>query len=804
MNSKVLKSKLIFDHLPAYASFLLENKLSECAKIQLTYSREENIPLLKFFGSYSEKQLLDLGKKTMSELLTAFSCNQVEQFIADASANYSKNNLTTLEREEVVAEDITILSFIRRKSLRVFLSTYTTDLRIVNEISEEIDRFSAANDAAIFGAFLEIKKEETHRIHNELQQKQEDLLEAQELTEMGSFLWDMKGGRSSYTPGVMQIFEMEEVSSLDSFMQYVHGEDRAVLKKAIDSALTNDGIYECEYRFVKNHKEKRIWSRGVVTFENESPVSMKGIVMDITHKYLMVEQLRQSEQLNKQAQAVTHIGNWIWEMSTGGIYWSDELYRIYGLEPQSEVMTFERWFDMIHPDDREKRLSEIKKSMSTLEVSDYTMRIMAADGNVKVLRGKGEVIADRSRKKMKLVGTCQDVTTEFNLNKELKEKEDYLKQLINNAPDAVIVVDRNSTISLWNPKTEEIFGWSAEEVMGKDLNEILIPPQNRDSYSKELHHFLQTGVSRVLNRTMEVKMLNKQNEEFDVALTISQSMQQGKILFIAFLRDITKQKQIKLELQKLNASLESKNSELERINKELESFNYVASHDLKEPLRKIQIFAHRILEKGSGEIPHATVDYFNKIITASSRMQLLIEDLLVFSQTTAGKDKFEQVDLNAVLSDVLNMLSTSIEEKKAVIASEVLPIVKTIPFQMQQLFLNLISNAIKYSHEGVSPYIRIVVHSVKGFLIHHPMAQQDTEYFEFKVEDNGIGFGEEYAEKIFELFQRLHNKDKYFGTGIGLAICKKILYNHNGFIVAQSEVSKGSTFYFYLPKEEVT
>ena len=801
MNNKILPNRLIFDHLPAYASFLLEHKLTEYARMQLTYSIEENIPLLKFFSEYSEKELLDLGKKTARELLTAFACNRVEQFITDSSADYIKNNLTTIERDEVVAEDITILSLIRRKSLRFFLTSYTTDLRIINEISEELDRFTAANDAATFGAFLEIQKEKTRRIYEELQQKQEDLLEAQELTTMGSFLWNMKEGSSSHTPGVMQIFEIEDTDPFASFMDYVQQEDKVLLKKAIDSAWTNDGIYECEYRYIKNHKEKRIWSRGLVTFDNEVPVSMKGIVMDITHKYLMVEQLRQSEQLNKQAQAITHIGNWIWEMGTGEIYWSDELYRIYGLEPQSEIMTFERWFDMIHPDDRERRLTEIKKSMTTLEVADYTMRIIAADGKVKVLRGKGEVITERSRKRMKLVGSCQDVTTEFNLNKELKEKEDYLKQLINNAPDAIIVVDKNSTISLWNPKTEEIFGWLAEEVMGKDVNEILIPPQNRESYTRELNRYLETGVTTVLNRTMEVKMLHKNNEEFDVALTISQSMQNGKILFIAFLRDITRQKQIKLELQNLNASLASKNSELELMNKELESFNYVASHDLKEPLRKIQIFAHRILEKGSGEIPHATVDYFNKIITASSRMQLLIEDLLVFSQTTAGKDKFEQVNLNEVLGEVLNMLSTAIEEKRAVIQSEVLPVVKAIPFQMQQLFLNLISNAIKYSNVEVSPRIHIAVRPVKGLVIEHPLLLEDTAYWEFKVEDNGIGFSEEYSEKIFELFQRLHNKDKYFGTGIGLAICKKILHNHHGFIRAQSEVAKGSVFYFYLPKD---
>jgi PAS domain S-box-containing protein len=810
MKDQERNDKLYFYQLPAYAAFILEHKLSEYTKIQLNYFREEHPPLLRLFDKLAEREMLEVVRNNVLILLKAFASNKTKEYIKGSAKSFIENNIPSIEQEDVVAEDISVFSFIRRKTLRYFLTSYTTDLIITNSIIEEVDRFTAESDAATFKAFIEVQQQKMKRIHKKLAKKEEDLLEAQELTDMGNFLWDVKKGNAKYTPGVNHIFELYASETIPSFIASVHEEDRPILYKALEEARLNKGFYECEYRYIRNHREKRIWSRGCITFDADKPVLVKGTVMDITLKHLMLEQLRLSEQLNKQAQAITHIGNWTWEVSSEKISWSDELYRIYGLEPQSEKITFERWLSFIHPDDRERRVNEIKKSLQTFTANDYTMRIVTSDGRIKILRGKGEVITDRSRKQVKLIGTCQDVTVEQQLNKELKEKEEYLKQLITNAPDAVIVVDKNSIISLWNPKTEEIFGWTAEEVLGKDLNELLIPPQNRESYSKELNRFLETGVSKVLNRTLEIRMLNKQSEEFDVSLTISQSIQQGKLLFIAFLRDITKEKQIKLELQnktleleKLNISLESKNGELERMNKELESFNYVASHDLKEPLRKIQIFAHRILEKGSGEIPHATVDYFNKIITASSRMQLLIEDLLVFSQTTAGDNKFERVNLNETINEVVSMLSTSIEEKKVVIDCEELPVVKTIPFQMQQLFLNLISNAIKYSHEGVSPHIRIAVHPIKGILIHHPMAQQDKDYFEFMVEDNGIGFSEEYAEKIFELFQRLHNKDKYFGTGIGLAICKKILHNHNGFIVAQSEVSKGSTFYFYLPKEQV-
>jgi len=225
----------------------------------------------------------------------------------------------------------------------------------------------------------------------------------------------------------------------------------------------------------------------------------------------------------------------------------------------------------------------------------------------------------------------------------------------------------------------------------------------------------------------------------------------------------------------------------------------VASHDLKEPLRKIQIFAHRILEKVEKEFPSNTIDYFNKIITASSRMQSLIEDLLLFSQTTAGENKFEWIDLNIILEEVLSILSASIEEKNAQIESDALPVLKVIPFQLQQLLLNLISNAIKYSCSTVPPKIKISVQKIKGVALDHPEVVVDKEYFKFSIEDNGIGFAEEHSEKIFELFQRLHNKDKYFGTGVGLAICKKIVHNHNGFILAKSKPQQGAVFSFYLP-----
>ncbi len=685
-NASVEKDKLFFTYLPGFAEFILKNKLEEYSREQLKYSFEEEVPLMKFLAHLSEDELLALAIEGSREFLTVLAENRSREYIEKSSADFIKNRINIIEREQVVAEDITIVSFIRRKTLRKLLTSYSNDWEEFMHVMEEVDRFVAESETSSFNAFIKIQQENIARINSALEQRQEDLLEAQELADLGSFLWDMKHGNSVFTPGVMKIFELEEKSNLEAFMTDVHEDDRDMLKKALQKALEKDGLYECEYRLVKNGNEKMIWSRGIVQFEDGKAISMKGTVMDVTGKYSLLAQLQESEKANKLAQSLTHMGTWVWDITTNRISWSDEMYRIYGLEPQSEI-TFDRYISMIHPDDRDRRLSEIKESLKTGEVKDYLIHIVTPAGITKVLKGKGELKRDKKNAPLTLNCTCQDITLEYKLNQELQEKEEYL---------------------------------------------------------------------------------------------------QAKTLL----------------LEKLNLSLEVKNNELSRINKELESFNYIASHDLQEPLRKIQTFIQLILEKSKNKLPSGTMEYFNKIMTSSSRMKLLIEDLLMFSQTTANEDNFELSDLNHLLDEVKIILSTLIEEKKAVIESRDLPTLRVIPFQIQQLLLNLISNAIKYSKENTIPRIKISSRVVTGDQIGDSGAIAGKDYFELQVKDNGIGFDEENSERIFGLFQRLHNKDKYSGTGIGLAICKKIVHNHNGFIKARSEVGKGSVFYVYLPRTD--
>jgi PAS domain S-box-containing protein len=324
-----------------------------------------------------------------------------------------------------------------------------------------------------------------------------------------------------------------------------------------------------------------------------------------------------------------------------------------------------------------------------------------------------------------------------------------------------------------------MFGWLAMDVVGKDLTETIIPPVFRKAHKDGMKRYMETGVEKVMHRTIEITALNKSGSEFYVSLTISSTRQGGEIVFIGFIRDITTQKQNERELQR-------KKEQLERSNQELEQFAWLASHDLKEPLRKIQTFSDLLLNK-PGVVASPFTSYLVKIQHSAIRMNNLIEDLLSYSNASGDTEDFVVTDLNDILRDVLVDLEVAIKAKKARINSVTLPIAEVLPFQMRQLFQNLISNALKFSREDVVP------------IIHINTLQTHKNRVKIEINDNGIGFKKEFSEKVFQIFQRLVSREKYEGTGIGLAMCKKIVQNHNGTITATSEEGVGTSFIIDLP-----
>ena len=245
--------------------------------------------------------------------------------------------------------------------------------------------------------------------------------------------------------------------------------------------------------------------------------------------------------------------------------------------------------------------------------------------------------------------------------------------------------------------------------------------------------------------------------------------------------------------------LQLANDALEKMNRELASFAYASSHDLQEPLRKIQIFASFLQQSENERLSDKGKDYLRRMKIAAAHMQQLIQDILAYSLNSNKTAPFESTDLNKVLERVLEELKETITTQKAIIDTTSLPQLNGIPFQLQQLFTNLLSNSLKFSKPGLAPHIVLRAGIAPGETIGDKAAVAGKPYHHISISDNGIGFLPEYSTCIFDAFQRLHGHTEYEGTGIGLAICKRIVENHGGFLLASGEPENGAVFRIYLP-----
>jgi signal transduction histidine kinase len=268
-------------------------------------------------------------------------------------------------------------------------------------------------------------------------------------------------------------------------------------------------------------------------------------------------------------------------------------------------------------------------------------------------------------------------------------------------------------------------------------------------------------------------------------------------------KEIEERKASEEKISLLNDQLIKSNTHLKIVNEELDRFAYVASHDLQEPLRKIMVFIDKILAKQN--MDDDTGKYFQKIIDSANRMQSLINDLLSFSKQAVSPSDFKEVDLNLLIKDVMIELEIEIEKTKTEFQLMMLPAICAVPALIRQVFYNLVNNALKFRKPSVAPVIKITAEKINDYDNRFPaFLINNCKYYKITVTDNGIGFDPKYAEDIFIVFKRLHSYHEFKGTGVGLSICKKIIENHNGHIMAESKPDEGSSFIIYLPEKPVT
>lgn len=384
-------------------------------------------------------------------------------------------------------------------------------------------------------------------------------------------------------------------------------------------------------------------------------------------------------------------------------------------------------------------------------------------------------------------------------NEALRRSEERYHRMVQEVQDyAILSLSKDGIIENWNKGAENIKGYRAEEVIGKSFKIFYTYADQRDGLPERLlRQALEQG--KVAYEGWRVR---KDGSSFwgSVVITALHDDDGHVIGFTKVTRDLTEKKTNEDALMNASAVLTAKNLELERMNQELSSFAYISSHDLQEPLRKIQMFSDRLVQFESDNLSEKGKEYLGRMRKGASRMQKLIQDLLAYSRTSTEERHFEYVDFMEVIKQAEADLEDGISQKNAVVQYGHLPKLFVIPFQFHQLIVNLLSNALKFSREGIQPVITIKADIVEGSHLQLPLREQKMRYHHIRILDNGIGFDPKYTGKIFEVFQRLHGRSEYSGTGIGLAICKRIVENHGGAITAESELGKGSTFHVYLPE----
>jgi len=295
---------------------------------------------------------------------------------------------------------------------------------------------------------------------------------------------------------------------------------------------------------------------------------------------------------------------------------------------------------------------------------------------------------------------------------------------------------------------------------------------------------------------MELFDSQKDNDQIHQSGTETDLLQNQQLI-------IDEQNETNKQLLDANDQLTAKNQELLKSISQLDSFSSIASHDMKEPLRKIMLFTNLVVEADKNNISETSSRYLERIMVSANRLQQLIDDLIDYSRIGNEKIKLVKTDLAKPIKKAIGELKDAIEEKKAVVeVAETMPGLPILTSQMTQLFVNIIGNAIKYSKKDTIPTIKISSEMATADELKPFHANTAVKYHKIAIADNGIGFPDEFSESIFDAFKRLHGKDEYAGTGIGLAICKKIAANHNGFIAAESELGKGSVFLIYLPEKD--
>ena len=617
--------------------------------------------------------------------------------------------------------------------------------------------------------------------NKELERLNEDLKETLEAADMGTWVVDLISRKTTWSPIVYQIHEVEEGTEifLEEAIKYYHHDSKDEIEHAVNRAIEYGEPWDLELKLLTS-KGNVVWARaiGKAIYENGEVVKLKGLFQNINPMKLRVQKIEESERKLKESQKIGRFGNWSWDIENDELEWSDELYRIFGQNRSSFKPSYNSLKGLIHADDQRNLDKDVEAAIRLKRPHDLIHRISWPNGEIRYVHERGKVNYDeKSGQPVSMAGTTQDVTDRVLVEKELKESELALREAEKITGTGNWKWFQQSGRHVWSDERYRILGYEPGEVEPSlEVAFELIEEQDKPRVKTIVNNAVAKNADydfeyRIISAKGECKVIREKGRFHNEGGLFSKT-------YIGTVQDVTIEHERKEELQ---VSLQA----LERSNEELQSFAYVASHDLQEPLRVINSYLQLIEMSYKEIIDDEGKLFIQNTINAASRMKRLINDLLVLSRLETKQRIVKPIDLNELMAHLKEDLKIAIEESDAKIVYEQLPVINGDPSQIKQLFQNLIGNAIKFQRADVAPFIKVSV--LRKGQIH-----------EFQIEDNGIGIDENYHSRIFTIFQRLHAKEEYQGTGIGLAICKKVVERHNGNISIESALGKGSVFTFTL------
>lgn len=651
-----------------------------------------------------------------------------------------------------------------------------------------------------------------------IEQNEQRLSILVEASELGTWELIVKNREFNYSQRYFNIVtgytEYAQLAHKD-LLKHLHPEDIPIRDKAFKKAI-DTGHLHYEARVIW-HDLSIHWveAKGKVFYDSKNqPERLIGTARDITELKKHQQELEESEQ--KFRLLASSMPQHVWTSDPQGNlnYFNESVYSYSGLTPKQ--VQDGGWLQIVHPDDVEENLRAWMEAVSTGKDFIFEHRFRRFDGEYRWQLSRAVPQIDENGKIQMWVGTSTDIqeqkvftnelerlvkerTKELSLiNESLEKSEERYHLMVEEVQDyAILYLNSEGIIENWNRGAEKIKGYKAEEIIGKSFS-IFYPEADRESGlpQKLLKRAKEKG-----RANQEGWRVRKNGNHFwaNVVITAVRNKKKELIGFSKVTHDLSEKKKAEDKLRLNGLELQQKNKELELMNKELQSFAYISSHDLQEPLRKIQTFATQILERESDNLSDNGKDKFMRMQNAAHRMQTLINDLLAYSRTNVQERIFEDTDINSIIEKVKEDLREELEHKNGFIESQVVGRAPIIPFQFRQLIYNLVSNSIRFSRPNVPLHVKITGTIGKGETFNNSKLRSDATYYHISIADNGIGFEQKYVDKIFQVFQRLHGRSEYAGTGIGLAIVKKIVENHYGIITAHGEQNKGAVFNIYIP-----